>query len=131
MPAQSIGNLFKSEHAVAGLYIAILAAAAGEIIPDPSDAVYFSLDRKWRVQLEKGEITPEQYWKYKTAAYFLIDFLWWMLIFVVAVSIKGDIRDKAIVVGGIVGGGALIGIVAENIRKDKEFFETYKFVARQ
>lgn len=130
MPVKAIGGALKSEHAIGILYVAILAAALGELIPDPADAVYFSLDRKWRAQMEKEEIMPEQYWKRKSVAYFTLDFVWWMLILLIAVSIGGNIKTKALVVGGIVGGGALIGIIAKNIQKDKEFFDTYKFVKK-
>lgn len=125
-----IGNAFKSEHGIGALYIGIIAAALGEILPDPSDALYFYLDRKWRVKLEEGQITPEEYWKKKTSAYYFLDFFWWLIILLIAVLVKGDIKKKALVVGAVVGGGAVLGIIFQNIRKDEEFFAKYKFVER-
>lgn len=125
-----ISGLFKGEHAVAGLYTGILAAALGEILPDPSDALYFYLDRKWRVQLELGEISPKEYWRRRELSYFGLDFLWWMFILLLAVSIPGDFKRKSVIVFGVVGTGAVIGIIAQNIRQDKEFWEKYKLVKR-
>lgn len=128
--AGHIGSLFKSEHAIAALYLALLAGALANFIPDPTDGLSFYLDRKWRIQLEKGEITPSQYWARKVEIFYGLDSLWWLVVLGVAIIVGGDIRRKAWVVGGIIGAGAVVGIVFNNIKKDKEFFEQYELVKR-
>lgn len=125
-----IASIFKSEHAIAGLYLALLAGALANFIPDPTDGLNFYLDRKWRVELEEGKITPTQYWTRKVEAFYGLDSLWWLFVLGIAILVGGDIRRKAWVVGGIVGAGAVIGIVFNNIKKDKEFFSEYKLVKR-
>lgn len=123
-------SIFKSEHAVSALYLALLSGAIANLIPDPTDALNFYLDRKYRIKLEKGEITPSQYWKRKIGLYYGMDSIWWILVLLIAITIGGDIRRKAWVVGSIIGVGALIGVVFQNIRKDKEFFDKYKLIEK-
>jgi len=119
---ESFGKLIKSEHAVAGLYIGLIGAILGEILPTPSDPIDFYLERKWRIQLEKREITPEQYWKRIAAKYYLLDATWWAIVFGAAILTKGDFKRKATVVGAILGAGAAIGVLGSNIKKDIEYF---------
>lgn len=131
MPVQSIKGLFKSEHAIAALYVALLGGALANIIPDPTDALGFYLDRKYRIELEEGKITPSQYWERKLGIFYLLDSLWWLIILAVAILVKGDIKKKATVVGALIGGGLVIGIIFSNIKKDQEFFDKYEFVKKQ
>lgn len=128
---KQIAKAFKGEHAIGALYIALLGGALANAIPDPTDALNFYLDRKWRIKLEKGEITPSQYWKRKVTIFYGLDSLWWLFVLTIAIIIGGDIKRKAVVVGGIIGAGAVIGIIFQNIRKDKEFFEQYELVKKK
>jgi hypothetical protein len=52
-----IKGLFQSKHAVGGLYIGLIGMIGGELLPSPTDPIDFWLERKWRIQLEKEEIT--------------------------------------------------------------------------
>lgn len=125
-----IGNLFKGDHAVAGLYVALLGGAIANFIPDPTDALNFYLDRKWRIELEEGKLSVEHYWERKAGLYYGLDSLWWLFVLGVAILVKGDIRKKATVVGGVVGFGLVVGIIFSNIAKDKEFFSKYQLVKK-
>lgn len=124
MKHESIKGLVNSDFAVAGLYVGLIGAILGEILPTPSDPIDFYLERKWRVQLEQGEITPEQYWKRIAAKYYLLDATWWTIVFGTALLVKGDFKRKAMIVGAVIGAGAAVGVLGQNIKKDIEYFAT-------
>jgi hypothetical protein len=130
MAFKQISSAFKSEQAVGTLYASLLGAIGGEILPTPSDGIDFWLERKWRIQLEKGEITPKQYWRRIEIKYYGLDALWWTIVFGTAILVKGDARRKMIVVGGVVGAGAAIGVISKNIQKDIKYFENYKLIPK-
>lgn len=123
-----ISELFTSEHGITALYVALLAGAAANAIPDPTDALNFQLDRRWRVKLEKGELTPKQYWERKTFLYYGLDSVWWLFVLLIVILVGKDIRTKAWIAGGLIGGGLVVGMVFNNIKKDEEFFKKYKLV---
>jgi len=125
-----IKGLFQSKHAVGGLYIGLIGMIGGELLPSPTDPIDFWLERKWRIQLEKEEITPKVYWDRMTAKYYLLDSSYLALVFLTAVLIKGDFKKKAMVVGGILGAGAMIGMISSNIKKDITYFEKFKLVPK-
>lgn len=119
---KAISSLLKSDEAIGGVYVAGIGAIIGEMLPTPSDAVYFSLSRKWRVQLEEGKITPKQYWRRMMTIYYLLDASWWTIVLMTAILVKGDVKRKMIAVGAVVGAGAMIGVMNTIIRKDTELF---------
>ncbi len=123
-----IKSLMTGDHAVAGLYVALLGAILGDLIPTPADPLYFWYTRRLRIQMENKEITPGQYWAKETAAYYFFNSGWWLLVLIVAISIKGDLRRKATVVGGVLGAGAMIGVIYKNITKDTEYFKNKALV---
>lgn len=130
MPVKSIKKLFESDHAVGALYVGLAGAIAGELLPTPSDPIDFWLERKWRVQLENGEITPKKYWNLIALKYYGLDTIWWSAVLLTAILVKGDVRRKAMVVGGVVGAGIAIGVIGKNIQKDTEYFSKYKLVKK-
>jgi hypothetical protein len=130
MPVSQVTNLFKGDNAVGGLYVGLIGAWIGEIAPSPTDALDFYWERKWRMQLEAGEIDSKTYWRRISAKYYLLDSTYWLLILGIAIAIKGDIRKKATVVGGILGAGMAIGMIGKNIQKDTKYFEKYKLIEK-
>ncbi len=128
--SKSLAELFNSDYAVIALYGGLLGAIAGEILPTPTDPIDFYLERKWRVQLEQGKITPRQYWHRIEAKYYLLDSAWWVLVLVTAIAIKGDIRKKAMVIGALVGIGAAISVISKNIKADNAYFGQNQFVPK-
>lgn len=126
-----VKNLFKSNEAIGGLYVGLIGTVIGEIAPTPSDALDFFWERKWRVQLENGEIDAKTYWRRMTMKYYFLDASYWTLILMTAILVKGDIKKKATIVGGVVGAGMAIGVIGKNIQKDTKYFENYKLVTKE
>ena len=125
----SIQNIFqKKETATSGLYIGLLGAVIGDMMPKPTDIIDFHLTRKWRVELEKEEIDVRTYWNRMIMKHYFLGPSWWAFVILLSSLIKGDIRKKVVIIGSIIGVGAVLGIVAQNILKDKEFFDKHKMV---
>lgn len=115
-----IKGLIKGDNAVGALYLGLTVALIADMIPHPMDAVYFNLQKKNRDKFISGEITPKQYWRRNVIAYYGCDAIWWAFLLGVAVTVGGKTKDKLTVVGSILGAGAVIGIIHQNIRKDEE-----------
>lgn len=123
---KEISGLVKGQHALGALYLGLLVAVVADMIPHPMDAVYFNLQKKNRDRFISGEITPKQYWRRNVISYYGCDALWWGFLLAVAVSVGGKAKDKLVVVGTILGAGAVVGIIHHNIRKDEEEQELKK-----
>lgn len=116
----SIGNAIKAGHGTGILYAGILGLALSDIIPTPADALYFHNQQKWKEQLAKKEITPEQFWRKELIGYYGYNFGWWLIFLGAVVSVKGDFRKKSEIAIGLLAAGAVVGVIAKNIQKDKE-----------
>lgn len=114
-----IKGLTKSEHATAALYVFIIGLALSDIIPTPGDALYFYLERNLRDQWKNGKITPQKYWELEALYYYSTNFLWWTIIFLVALYIPGTAKDKFKVAIAVIGAGMVIGVLFKNVEKDK------------
>lgn len=117
--ASEIGKVGATGAGIGGIYIAALALIAADILPTPADAFYFSAQRKLRIKLENKEITPKQYWERDALYYYLFNVIWWSLVFLITVGIKGDAKRKLIVFVSLLSAGAIFGVIANNIRKDE------------
>lgn len=130
---KEISKTISGEGATGVLYIGLLSATLADLLPHPMDAVYFKLQKSNRDKFISGEITPKQYWRRNVIAYYGCDAIWWGFLLGVAVLTKGSFKDKMVVVGSIIGAGAVIGIIHQNIKKDieeqelKEIFRTKEF----
>jgi len=71
-------------------------------------------------KLEEGSITPRQYWTRDAALYYGLNPIWWLLVLGVVVSTKGGLDDKLKLGIGIVGAGAVFGVISKNIREEEE-----------
>ena len=118
---KEIGNLIsRKDTALGALYLALATATVADLLPHPMDAVYFNLQRNNRDKFINGDITPKQYWRRNVLAYYGCDFAWWGFLFLVAILTKGTAKDKFLIVGSLIGAGAVIGIIHRNIVKDIE-----------
>jgi hypothetical protein len=112
---------------IGALYIGLTAATLADLLPHPMDAVYFHLQKTNRDKFVSGEITPEQYWRRNVIAYYGCDAVWWGFLLGMAVLTKGELKDKLIVVGSLIGAGAVIGVISKNIREDIQEQKSKKF----
>lgn len=118
--AKEVGSLVAGPHAMGALYLGLSVAIIADMLPHPMDAVYFYYQKQNRDKFISKEITPQQYWKRSVASYYAFDAIWWAFLLLVALSIKGDVKDKLVVVGALIGVGAVIGVIHKNIKKDIE-----------
>lgn len=117
---KEIGGLVGGSHALGALYLGLTVAVVADMLPHPMDAVYFHYQKSNRDKWMRNEITTQQYWRRNVISYYACDAIWWLFLLLVAVSIKGKAKDKLIVVAAIIGAGAVIGVIHQNIKKDIE-----------
>jgi hypothetical protein len=107
------------------LYAVGLGLLLSDIIPTPADAVVFWRQRVNKQKLEKGEFTPKQYWIKETTNYYLLNPIWWGGVLLATHYFGKDYKQKRNILLGLVAAGAVIGVVAKNIKKDEEFYKKF------
>lgn len=103
------------------LYIALLSAGVGNLLPSPADAIIF-----WRQQVNtekwvKGEITSDQKWARELFFYYASAPIWYGALFAGVYFFGNTTKQKLMIATAVIGGGAIIGVVANNIKKDDKF----------
>jgi hypothetical protein len=117
---KEISGLVAGPNALGALYLGLSVAVIADMLPHPMDAVYFYYQKQNRDKFISKEITPQQYWRRNVISYYAFDAIWWGFLLLVALSIKGKAKDKLMVVGILIGLGAVIGVIHQNIKKDIE-----------
>lgn len=108
------------------LYIALLSAAAGSLIPSPADAFIFWRQREDKEEWVKGEISSKQYWGRQLLWYYTASPLWFGALFAGVYFFGKTTKQKLMIATAVVGGGAIIGVVAHNIEKDERLIARTK-----
>lgn len=116
----TIETAIKKGHGNAILYAGTLGLLLSDIIPTPADAVYFRLQEKNKTALESGKITPKQYWTRDALAYYGLNPIWWSIVLGAVVFTKGGFNDKIKVGIGIIGAGAVFGVLSKNIKEEEK-----------
>ena len=116
----TIQSAIKSGHGVGILYAGLIGLALSDIIPTPADALYFYNQQRLKEKFSKKEITPNEYWFKEGANYYGLNLLWWLTVIGVVSITKGGLKKKASVGIGVIAAGAVLGVIALNIKKDKE-----------
>lgn len=93
-----------------------------DIVPTPGDAYFFYKQRINKEKLEKGEITPKQYWTRDAVGYYGINALWWSTVLGATYIFGKDYKQKRNILIGLLAGGIVLGVIAKNIKKDEEFY---------
>lgn len=122
----TIDKAIKSGHGTAVLYAVGIGLIASDMIPTIADSLYFRLQEKNKTKLENGEITPRQYWTRDALAYYGLNPIYWALVLGAVVLTKGGVGQKAKVGLAIIGGGAVLGVLAKNIREEEKKLVTKK-----
>lgn len=102
------------------LYAGLLGLLVSDIIPTPADAVYFRLQEKNKQKLDSGIISPKQYWTRDALMYYGLNPLWWSLVLIAVVNTKGGLDNKLKLGLGLIGAGAVFGVLAKNIREEEK-----------
>ena len=108
------------------LYAVGLGLLISDIIPTPADAFYFYQQRKNKEKLEKGIITPKQYWTRDAMGYYVYNPLWWGVVLTATHFLGKSYEQKRNVLIGMVAGGLVVGVIAKNIKQDEKFYAENK-----
>jgi uncharacterized membrane protein YkvI len=113
----------------------LLALGAGliisDIVPTIADYYVFKKDQELKEKLEKGEITPKQYWERFAFAYYAYNPMYWALLVGASMYFGKDYAQKRNILISLIAGGAVIGVLFKNIQKDEKFYSTHKIVEKQ
>lgn len=118
MTNKLVKEAVSSGHGNAIMIAAFTGLILSDIIPTPGDALYFWDQQRLKRKLNKGEITPKQFWAKNAAGYYLYNSAWWTLIFGLVMVMKGNYNQKAKIAIGLAGAGAVVAAIATNIKKD-------------
>ena len=121
-----IDKAVKDGNGNALVFTALLAAAIANSLPTPFDSIYFSRQQKLKSDLEDGKITVENYWWHDTGEYYLWTSLWYVSLLAVVAAMGGTYKTNARILIALASGGLVVGVVAKNIKKDKEIAELRK-----
>jgi hypothetical protein len=69
--------------------------------------------------LNKGEITPKQYWTRDAVMYYGLNPLWWLLVLGIVIKTKGGLDNKVKWGLGLVSAGVVIGVISKNIKEEE------------
>jgi hypothetical protein len=106
------------------IYTALIAAMAANAIPTVADGFYFSLQQKWKQELQEGKITPEQYWKRDILHYYTITAGYYGVVLLTMLALnKNSFSTNSKILLGLLGGGLVVAVGMKNIQKDKELAE--------
>jgi hypothetical protein len=115
-----IKDVSKSKYATAALYTFLGGLILSDALPTPADAVFFSYQKKIRDDFFQKKITPAQYWRREAIGYYGFNVAWWLLVSAIVIASKGSAEKKLKIAGVIIGGGAVLAIIHQNIRKDEK-----------
>lgn len=102
------------------LYAGLLGLVVSDIVPTPADAVYFRMMEKNKQLLQSQKITPKQYWTRDAVLYYGLNPIWWLLVLGVVVNTKGGLDNKLKWGIGLIGAGAVIGVLSKNIKEEEK-----------
>jgi hypothetical protein len=117
---QTINKGIKEGSGEAILYAGLIGLVVSDIVPTPADAIYFRLMEKNKQKLNNKEITPKQYWERDALLYYGLNPIWWSLVLGAVVLTKGSLTHKAKLAIGLVGAGAVFGVLQKNIEEEQK-----------
>jgi hypothetical protein len=116
-----INKVIKDGNGNTLIYTALIAAMLANAIPTVADGIYFSLQQKWKQQLNEGKITPEQYWSRDVGHYYTITAGYYAIVLATMLALnKNSFTQNSRILLGLIGGGVVVGVAMKNIQKDKE-----------
>jgi hypothetical protein len=103
------------------IYTALIAAMVANFTPTIADGLYFSLQQKWKRELEEKKITPEQFWTRNIGNYYTITAGYYGVVLLTMLALnKNSFSTNSKILLSLVGGGVVIGVGMRNVQKDKE-----------
>ena len=109
------------------IFTALIAAMVANAVPTVADGWYFSLQQKWKQELQDGKITPEQYWGKDIFNYYTITAGYYGVVLLTMLALnKNSFSTNSKILLGLLGGGLVIAVGLKNVQKDKEIAELKK-----
>jgi hypothetical protein len=109
------------------IYTALIAAMVANAVPTIADGFYFSLQQKWKQELQEGKITPEKFWQRDILHYYTITAGYYGVVLLTMLALnKNSFSTNSKILLGVLGGGLVIGVGMKNIQKDKQIAELKK-----
>ncbi len=122
-----INKVIKDGNGNTIIYTALIAAMLANAVPTVADGWYFSLQQKWKQELQEGKITPEQYWKRNIINYYTITAGWYGVVLLTMLALnKNSFSNNSKIALGLLGGGLVVAVGMKNVQKDKELAELKK-----
>ena len=116
-----IQKVIKEGNGNALIYTALGAAILANCVPTVADGWYFSLQQKWKQELQEGKITPKQFWTRDVVNYYTITAGYYGVVLVTMLALnKNSFSTNSKILLGLLGGGLVIGVAMKNIQKDEE-----------
>ena len=112
-------DVIKSGNGNTLILTALIAAAIANALPTPADGLYFSMQQRIKEQLEKGEITPKEYWTKDILHYYTFTAGWYVLLILFILALGGKYQTNAKILIVLISGGFVFGIWKKNIEKDE------------
>lgn len=116
-----IQKVIKEGNGNALIYTALAAAILANATPTIADGWYFSLQQKWKQELQEGKITPEQYWGRDILNYYTITSGYYGVVLLTMLAFnKNSFSTNSKILLGLLGGGFVVAVGMKNIQKDKK-----------
>lgn len=112
------GKIIAEGNGNALIITALLAAAISNALPTPADGLYFNMQQKIKEKLEKGEITPKEYWTKDILHYYTFTTAWYIFLVLIVLALGGKYETNAKILIVIISGGFVLSVWKKNIEKD-------------
>jgi hypothetical protein len=123
-----INKVIKEGNGNTIIYTALIAAMLANAVPTVADGWYFSLQQKWKQELQEGKITPEQYWRRDIGHYYTITAGYYGVVLLTMLALnKNSFSTNSKILLGLLGGGLVISVGMKNVQKDKQIAELKKY----
>ncbi len=119
-------EVIKSGNGNTLILTALIAAAVANALPTIADPLYFNMQSKIKDQLNKGEITPKQYWTKDIVGYYTYTAAWYVLLILIVLALGGKYKTNAKILVVLISGGFVFGVWKKNIEKDEAILNLQK-----